>query len=60
MRLEYILSDFDSTKHNKFNSTYEMLRVLLSQDGVATVTKKFVESTKRDNESCPRDTCGNK
>ena len=25
MRLEYILADFDSTKDNKFNSTYEMV-----------------------------------
>ena len=48
MRLEYILADFDSTKHNRFNSTYEMLSTLMSKPGVASVTKKFVESRAQD------------
>ena len=52
MRLEYILADFDSTKHNRFNSTFEMLTALMDQSGVANVTKKFVESRARD--SCGR------
>ena len=48
---KYIFADFDESRHNRFSGTLELLHALLSEEGVKTVTKKFVESQNRANSS---------
>ena len=48
MRLEYIIADFDSAKDNKFNSTYDMLRALVTRESVSSITKQFVNPRSRE------------
>ena len=44
---KYIFGDFDESRHNRFSGTLEILSALLSEEGVRTVTKKFVAGQSR-------------
>ena len=42
MDCSYLFADFDDNPNRRFSNTYELLRTLLSDRGVSTVTKNFV------------------